>query len=84
VLQPKRNWDPDPTDTSHITDFAYLLRDEKGEVRCEYDRHVLGLLKCEDCLRVITDVGSQAQIIQPEDRKPELGTPLFVSIKQNL
>jgi SAM-dependent methyltransferase len=76
------DWDPDPTDTTHITDFAYLLRDDKGEVRCEYDRHVLGLFKSEDWLRVINDVGFRAQMVQPEHREPESGAPLFLGIKQ--
>jgi SAM-dependent methyltransferase len=34
--------DPDPNDTSIVTDFAYILSDATG-VRVEYDRHVLGL-----------------------------------------
>ena len=77
-------WDPDPTDTTHITDFAYLLREEKGEVRCEYDRHILGLFGREDWLRLITDVGFQAQIVQSKHRQSESETPLFLGIKQNL
>lgn len=76
------NWDPDPTDTTHISDFAYLLRDEEGEMRCEYDRHVLGLFKCEDWLRVISDVGFRARIVQSEDRESVPGTPLFLGVKQ--
>ena len=78
------DWDPDPTDGTHITDFAYLLREEKGEVQCEYDRHILGLFECEDWLRLITNVGFQAQIIQPKRRQSESETPLFLGIKQNL
>jgi len=78
------DWDPDPTDTAYTTDFAYLLRDEKGEVRCEYDRHILGLFKCEDWLRIITDVGFRAQVIQPDDRVSEPETPLFLGVKQEL
>ena len=78
------DWDPDPTDTTYITDFAYLLRDETGEVRCEYDRHILGLFRCEDWLRLITDVGFQARIIHPEDRESESETPVFLGIRQNL
>jgi SAM-dependent methyltransferase len=35
-------WDPDPADTTFVTDFAYLLR-EGGEVRAVHDRHVEGL-----------------------------------------
>jgi SAM-dependent methyltransferase len=72
------NWDPDPTDTTHISDFAY----EEGEMRCEYDRHVLGLFKCEDWLRVISDVGFRARIVQSEDRESVPGTPLFLGVKQ--
>ena len=75
------DWDPDPADTTHITDFAYLLREEKGEVRCEYDRHVLGLFEREDWLRLITTVGFQAQIIQPKHRQSEPETPLFLGTK---
>ena len=78
------DWDPDPTDTTYITDFAYLLRDETGEVRCEYARHILGLFRCEDWLRLITDVGFQARIIQPQDRESESETPVFLGIRQNL
>ena len=36
-------WDPDPDDTTYVGDFAYLLRDEGGTVRCVQDRHVCGL-----------------------------------------
>jgi hypothetical protein len=77
-------WDPDATDTTYITDFAYLLRDEKGEVGCEYDRHVFGLFKREDWLRIITDAGFRAQVIQHEDGKRESATPVFLGMKQNL
>lgn len=78
------DWDPDPADTTYTTDFAYLLRDEKGEVRCEYDRHILGLFKCEDWLHLITDAGFRARIIRPERGEPESETPLFLGTRQNL
>jgi SAM-dependent methyltransferase len=78
------DWDPDPTDTTHTTDFAYLLRDEKGEVRCEYDRHILGLFKCEEWLHTITDAGFQARIIRPERGESESETPLFLGTRRNL
>jgi SAM-dependent methyltransferase len=77
------DWDPDPGDTTHLTDFAYLLRDEKGEVRCECDRHVLGLFKHEDWLRIITGVGFRAHTIQYDDEKSESRAPLFLGTKQN-
>jgi SAM-dependent methyltransferase len=36
-------WDPDPTDTTYIVDYAFLLREANGEVRAVHDRHVEGL-----------------------------------------
>jgi hypothetical protein len=56
------NWDPDPTDTTYITDFAYLIR-EGDKVRCEHDRMIMGLFSREVWLRLITDVGFQARSI---------------------
>ena len=35
--------DPDPSDSTYITDFAYLLRDSDGTVRVEHDRHIFGI-----------------------------------------
>ena len=35
--------DPDPSDTSYIADFAYLLRHPDGTVSMEHDRHLLGI-----------------------------------------
>ena len=35
--------DPDPADSTYLTDFAYLLRGPDGEVRVEHDRHVFGI-----------------------------------------
>ena len=35
--------DPDPSDSTYVTDFAYLLRDSDGSVRVEHDRHVFGI-----------------------------------------
>jgi SAM-dependent methyltransferase len=50
-------WDPDPGDSTYTTDFAYLLREPDGQMRCEYDRHVCGLFKRVDWLRFIADAG---------------------------
>src|SRR5512135_2951522 len=35
-------WDPDPSDDTYLIDFAYLLRNEAGEVQVESDRHRMG------------------------------------------
>jgi SAM-dependent methyltransferase len=49
--------DPDPSDTTYVTDFVYLLREGREEVRVEYDRHVTGLFPRETWTRLLAQVG---------------------------
>lgn len=54
-------YDPDPRDTTYVSEFAYLLRDGRGdgagEVRCLHERHVLGLFAQETWLRLLAGAG---------------------------
>jgi hypothetical protein len=50
-------WDPDPSDTSYLCDYAYLLRTPDGAVRVEHDRHVEGLFARGEWLRLLTETG---------------------------
>jgi hypothetical protein len=59
-------WDPDPDDTTVVTDFAYLLRDRDG-TRVEFDRHVTGLFPRATWQRLLWDQG-----FKPEERELEL------------
>ena len=71
-------WDPDPSDTTYVCDFAYLLRDESGTVRCEYDRHVCGLFPRATWLELIERAGLEAlHQVAPADEEPA-GAELFV------
>lgn len=54
-------WDPDPTDCLYRVDFAYLIRDENGEVHVEHDQHQLGLFARADWLQLITEAGFEAK-----------------------
>jgi SAM-dependent methyltransferase len=49
--------DPDPTDTTAVTDYAYLLRDADGTVRAVYDRHVEGLFPRATWTKLLRDTG---------------------------
>jgi len=51
------SWDPDPDDTSYVTDFAILLREGADEVRVRHDRHVLGLFPRATWLDLLSEVG---------------------------
>jgi len=37
------DWDPDPTDTTYLVDFVYVLRENGADVRIVHDRHTDGL-----------------------------------------
>jgi SAM-dependent methyltransferase len=58
--------DPDPNDTTVVTDFAYLLADAAG-VRVEYDRHVLGLFPRTTWLDLLA---KQGFLVAVEEFKP--------------
>jgi SAM-dependent methyltransferase len=70
-------WDPDPGDTTYLADFAYLLRDRSGSVRCLHDRHVCGLFPRATWLELIEAGGFQVSThVAPDD--PELPIEVFV------
>ena len=78
------NWDPDPRDSTYVADFAYLLREEEGEVRCEYDRHVCGIFRRETWIRIISEVGFRARALPFEHSEIEPGScEVFLGIKPN-
>lgn len=61
--------DPDPNDETHVTDFAFLLR-EGGVVRAVHDHHVYGLFATSVWLDLCRDVGFDVEAIVrplPED-----------------
>ena len=55
-------WDPDPSDTAYVVDYAYLLR-EKGEVRAIHDRHVEGIFGRDVWVRLLSQAGYVVETI---------------------
>ena len=49
--------DPDPTDTTVVTDYAYLLHGADGSVQVLDDRHVEGIFPRATWLRLLAEVG---------------------------
>jgi trans-aconitate methyltransferase len=73
--------DPDPSDTTYVCDFAYLLRDATGTVTCEQDRHVCGLFPRATWLELIEAAGLEpARHVTADDEEPA-GAELFVGVK---
>jgi hypothetical protein len=66
-------WDPDPTDTSYLVDYAFLLRDADGATRVEHDRHVEGVFPRATWLRLMTGAGFEATTVPFEHSELEPG-----------
>lgn len=76
-------WDPDPTDTTYLVDYAYLQRTADGKVRVEHDRHVEGLFARADWLRLLSAAGFEARALPFEHSELEPGThEVFVARKK--
>jgi SAM-dependent methyltransferase len=57
------SWDPDPTDTTFITEYAFVFRD--GErVTSAHDRHVEGLFSKDTWTRLLTRAGFEVELAE--------------------
>ncbi len=62
-------YDPDPTDSTYITDYVFVLREDGQPVSIEHDQHTLGLFSLDQWLTLLHDVGFEAHfVIDPFDR----------------
>ncbi len=76
-------WDPEPSDTTYVVDYAYLLRTSDGTVRVEHDRHVEGLFRRADWLRLLAEAGFQSRAVPFEHSELEPGShEVFVATRQ--
>ena len=72
-------WDPDPGDTTYLTDYAYLLRTPDGTVRVEHDRHVGGLFARADWLRLFAEAGFEARAVPFDHSEVDYPSEVFVA-----
>ena len=67
--------DPDPSDTTYIADFAYLLRHTDGAVGMEHDRHVLGIFPESVWVDALQEAGFDVTALTcPWERRVFAGT----------
>ena len=57
-------YDPDPSDNTYITDFAFLLRQADGTLSCTYEQHVIGLFSEDEWLQLLAEAGFEAKSIE--------------------
>ena len=61
------SWDPDPSDTTFTTEFAFLLRDGTT-MRAVHDRHTEGLFARATWLRILEGAGYRVELTErPRD-----------------
>jgi hypothetical protein len=72
-------WDPDPSDTTYIVDFAYLLKEADGDVRVEHDRHICGIFSRATWLKLLEEAGFRAE--RREGVEDETALDIFVGVK---
>ncbi|HET9906381.1 MAG TPA: class I SAM-dependent methyltransferase [Anaerolineales bacterium] len=70
-------YDPDEQDSTYTTEYVYLLREGDQPAQVEHDRHTCGVFPRADWLRLLNEVGFQAEVIpDPFERE------LFVARKK--
>jgi SAM-dependent methyltransferase len=75
-------WDPDPSDTSYVVDYAYLMRGRDGTVRVEHDRHLEGLFARAEWLSLLSDAGFEPRVLPFDHSELEPGElEVFVAKK---
>lgn len=75
--------DPDPSDTTYLADYAYLIRSKDGTMRVEHDRHVEGLFGRGEWLRFLAEAGFDARVVPIDHSGLEPGShEAFVAVKR--
>ena len=57
------SYDPDPDDTTFLTDFSILLREGADDVRVRFDRHVEGLFPRATWFGLLREIGFEASTV---------------------
>jgi SAM-dependent methyltransferase len=76
-------WDPDPSDSTYLVHYAFLLRTADGQVHPEYDRHVEGLFPRASWLRLLSEAGFDPRVVPFEHSELEPGShEVFVGMRR--
>lgn len=59
-------YDPDDTDTTYTTEYAYLFRENNQSTKVGQDRHICGLFPRDEWLRLLREVGFEPEITRDQ------------------
>jgi trans-aconitate methyltransferase len=71
-------WDPDPSDTWTVAEYAFLLRDADGSIRVVHETHRTGLFGRDLWLRLLADAGFEPQAVAEETTEERTPREFFV------
>jgi hypothetical protein len=76
------NYDADPTDHTFETTFVFLIR-ERGEMKVEVDRHVVGIFELDEFLGAMRAAGfaPRAEVWELSDWEPGEEMPLITAVR---
>ena len=76
-------FDPEPSDTTYLVDYAFLLHEDGQPTRVAYDRHVCGLFGRDEWLRLLADVGFERVEARPFEHSemPPGSLEVFVAVR---
>ena len=78
----ERRWDPDPADSTYLTEMVYLLRQVDGTVEVVHDQHVMGLFPRAVWLELIADAGFQPLVVPFDHRSTcDGGHEIFLGLQ---
>ncbi len=75
------SWDPDPTDTWTLTEYAFLLRGVDGSVTVVHESHRLGLFGCDVWLGLTNSAGFVTTAVTEVTTEDRIPRQLFVGHK---
>ena len=70
------SYDPGRSDTTYVTEYVYLLRENDQLVRVEHEQHLSGLFARADWLRLLREAGFKPEIVVDD-----LDRDIFVAYK---
>ena len=71
--------DPDPSDTTYVVDFAFLLRRADGTTEVRQDQHVQGLFSTSEWLEILEETGFTPHAVPVQHSDVPFGSVVFVA-----
>lgn len=71
-------WDPDPSDSWAVTEYAFLLRDAGGSVETVHETHRVGLFGRDVWLRLLAEAGFEPEAAAEETTEERTPRELFI------